>query len=112
MDRVRSFIDRLLPALIAAGGVALLAAGLMTVLDPAAAQAELSQPVDRHRQPIADAELFAVSGADPLGKRLGVVSGSLEPSVASRSWCPPSRSTCPSLPRASGRARAPTRCAT
>jgi len=41
MDRIRSFLDRLLPALIAAGGVALLAAGLMTVIDPAAAQAEL-----------------------------------------------------------------------
>ena len=41
MDRLRSFLDRLVPALIAAGGVALLAAGLMTVLDPAAAQAEI-----------------------------------------------------------------------
>ena len=41
MDRLRSILDRLLPALIAAGGVALLAAGLITVLDPTAAQAEL-----------------------------------------------------------------------
>src|SRR3970282_1905832 len=41
MDRIHSFLDRLLPALIAAGGVAFLAAGLMTVLDPSAAQAEI-----------------------------------------------------------------------
>ena len=41
MDRLRDALDRLLPALIAAGGVALLAAGIMTVLDPAAVQAEL-----------------------------------------------------------------------
>jgi hypothetical protein len=41
MDRIRALLDRLLPALIAAAGVALLAAGLMTVLDPAAVQAEI-----------------------------------------------------------------------
>jgi hypothetical protein len=77
MDRLQSFLDRLLPAVIAAGGVALLAAGLMTVLDPAAAQAEskpaLRLPNARPRH------LGASRGLSPP-----TPSGSPAPAVASR----------------------------
>ena len=86
MDRLRSFLDRLVPALIAAGGVALLAAGLMTVLDPAAAQAELeASPSIAIADPVPDAERVAVGGAvRPRASASASPSGSLEPSVASR----------------------------
>jgi Sortase domain len=85
MDRLRSFLDRLLPALIAAGGVALLAAGLITVLDPTAAQAELEASPS-----VAIASPSPTPSSSPSAAPSASVgaspspSGSLEPSVASR----------------------------
>lgn len=83
MDRIRGLLDRLLPALIAAGGVALLAAGLMTILDPTAAQAELEASPSLALasptalpSPSASASASAEASASP--------SGSTAPVVASR----------------------------
>ena len=85
MDRVRSFLDRLLPALIAAGGVALLAAGLMTVLDPAAAQAELeASPSLAVATSTPAASPSPSQGPSPSVETSPSPSGSPAPAIASR----------------------------
>jgi len=85
MDRIRSFLDRLLPALIAAGGVALLAAGLMTVLDPAAAQAELdASPSVAVASPTPPSSVSPSEAPSPTVDASPSPSGSLAPAVASR----------------------------
>ncbi len=84
---MRSFLDRLLPALIAAGGVALLAAGLMTVLDPAAAQAELEASPSvavASPSPTPAPSTSPSTRPSPSAGASASPSGSLEPSVASR----------------------------
>ncbi|HEY8168277.1 MAG TPA: sortase [Candidatus Limnocylindrales bacterium] len=85
MDRIRSFVDRLLPAVIAAGGVALLAAGLLTVLDPAAVQAELDASPSvavASRSPAPTAS--AAPSDSPSPSASASPSGGPEPSIASR----------------------------
>jgi Sortase domain len=85
MDRLRSFMDRLVPALIAAGGVALLAAGLMTVLDPAAAQAELAaDPSVAAASPTPSPSPRPSGSASPSPEASPSPSGSPAPAVASR----------------------------
>jgi sortase family protein len=85
MDRIRSFLDRLLPALIAAGGVALLAAGLMTVLDPAAAQAELeASPSLAVATSTPAASPSPSQGPSPSVETSPSPSGSPAPAIASR----------------------------
>jgi hypothetical protein len=103
MDRIRSLLDRLLPALIAAGGVALLAAGLMTVLDPSAAQAEIeaspsvaaASPTPSPSPPPSDAPSPSIA-ASPSP------SGSPEPSVASRVVVPALRIDLPIVAQSFG----------
>jgi hypothetical protein len=93
MDRIRSLLDRLLPALIAAGGVALLAAGLMTVLDPSAAQAEIeASPSVAAASPTPSPSIAASPSP----------SGSPEPSVASRVVVPALRIDLPIVAQSFG----------
>jgi hypothetical protein len=85
MDRIQSFLDRLLPALIAAGGVALLAGGLMTVLDPAAAQAELeASPSVAVATSTPEASASPSLGPSPSVEVSPSPSGSPAPAIASR----------------------------
>jgi hypothetical protein len=85
MDRIRSFVDRLLPALIAAGGVALLAAGLMTAVDPAAAQAELeASPSVAVATATPAASASPSHGPTPSIEASPSPSGSPGPAIASR----------------------------
>jgi hypothetical protein len=101
MDRIRSFLDRLLPALIAAGGVALLAAGLMTVLDPSAAQAEIEASPSAVASPTPSAS--PPSGApSPSIDASPSPSGSLEPPVASRVVVPALRIDLPIVAQSYG----------
>ncbi len=84
MDRLRSFLDRLVPALIAAGGVALLAAGLMTVLDPAAAQAEIEASPSVVATPTPSPSPRPSGSPTPSPEVSPSPSGSPLPAVASR----------------------------
>lgn len=84
MDRLRSFLDRLVPALIAAGGVALLAAGLMTVLDPAAAQAEIEASPSVVATPTPSPSPRPSGSPTPSPEASASPSGSPLPAVASR----------------------------
>ena len=84
MDRLRSFLDRLVPALIAAGGVALLAAGLMTVLDPAAAQAEIEASPSVVATPTPSPSPRPSGSPTPSPEASPSPSGSPLPAVASR----------------------------
>jgi hypothetical protein len=85
MDRLRSFVDRLLPAVIAAGGVALLAAGLMTVLDPAAAQAEIdASPSTAVASPTPAPSPSPSVSPSPSAEPSPSPSGSPAPALASR----------------------------
>jgi hypothetical protein len=84
MDRLRALLDRLLPALIAAGGVAFLAAGIMTVLDPAAALGEIEPSPTPIATPSPTPRPSPSSGPTPSVAPSPSPIGSPAPSVASR----------------------------
>lgn len=103
MDRLRSFLDRLVPALIAAGGVALLAAGLMTVLDPAAAQAEIeASPSIAAASPTPSPSPKPSGSPSPSPEVSPSPSGSPEPAVASRVVVPALKIDLPVLAQSFG----------
>lgn len=85
MDRLRDLFDRLLPALIAAAGVALLAAGILTVADPAIVQAELeASPSPAIVSPSPTASATPSEASSPSAEALPSPSASPTLSYASR----------------------------